>query len=121
MSEVSANVRLYRSDGALCLYLDFNFFLYLYLSLYLLMFSKLDSSEYANVLEASADVRWWPCRQQSRREREGFPQFVWLSEPSGSRDRGHLQAPAVCYSIRGGSEFLVRLGHLQRFVVRRDS
>ena len=85
------------------------------------MFSKLDMSEYANVLEASADVRWWPCRQQSRREREGFPQSVWLSEPSGSRDRGHLQAPAVCYSIRGGSGFLVRSGHLQQFVERRDS
>ena len=120
MSKVSANVRLYGSDGALCLHLDFNFSLYLYFSLYL-MFSNLDLSEYANVLEASADVRWWPCRQQSRREREGFPQFVWLSEPSGSRDRGHLQAPAVSYGIRGGSEFLVRLGHLQRFVVRRDS
>ena len=68
MSEVSANVRLYRSDGALCLYLDFNFFLYLYFGLYL-MFSNLDLFEYVNVLEASADVRWWPCRQQSRRER----------------------------------------------------
>ena len=76
MLEVSANVRLYLLDGALCLYLDFNFFLYLYFSLYLLMISKLDMSEYANVLEASADVRWWLCRQQSRREREGFPQSV---------------------------------------------
>ena len=79
----------------------FGLFLYLYFSLYLLMFSKLDSSEYANVLEASADVRWWPCRQQSRREREGFPQFVWLSEPSGSRDRGggtfRLQLFAIVY------------------------
>ena len=76
MSKVSANVRLYRLDGALCFYLDLILFLYIYFSLYLLMFSKLDMSEYANVLEASADVRWWPCRQQSRREREGFPQSV---------------------------------------------
>ena len=73
---MSAKVRLYRLDGALGFYLDFDFFFYLYFSLYLLMFSKLDMSEYANVLEASADVRWWPCRQQSRREREGFPQSV---------------------------------------------